>query len=53
LLRYRCAILKKANAKANNFRGLERTMPSAFEAPASFYTAALIAKTAQIIPAAE
>jgi len=27
LLRYRCAILKKANAKANNFRGLGRTMP--------------------------
>jgi hypothetical protein len=27
LLRYRCAILKKANAKANNFCGLGRTMP--------------------------
>jgi hypothetical protein len=31
LLRYRRAILKKANAKANNFCGLERTMPNARE----------------------
>jgi hypothetical protein len=29
LRHYRSAILKKANGKANNFRGLERTMPSA------------------------